>query len=46
MGRPPTGRPACWTGVHVLEIRDGRIAEDHTLLDQLGLLEQLGHIEA
>jgi steroid delta-isomerase-like uncharacterized protein len=45
MGRSPTGRPARWTAVHVLEIRDGRIAEDHTVLDQLGLLEQLGHID-
>jgi predicted ester cyclase len=45
MGRPPTGRPARWTGVHVLEIKDGPIAEDHTVLDRLGLREQLGHVE-
>jgi steroid delta-isomerase-like uncharacterized protein len=43
MGRPASGRRAAWTAVHVLETRDGRIVEDHTLLDQLGLLEQLGH---
>jgi hypothetical protein len=34
-----SGTAACWTGVHVLEIRDGRVAEDHTVLDQLGHID-------
>ena len=46
MGCPASGHRAEWTGVHLLEIRDGRIVEDHTVLDQLGLLEQLGHTVA
>jgi steroid delta-isomerase-like uncharacterized protein len=41
-GIPPTGKHVTLTGVHVLRIADGRIAEHWGNNDDLGLMQQLG----
>ncbi len=42
LGIPATGRSICLQGVIISEVRDGLIAEEWELLDQLSLLQQLG----
>jgi steroid delta-isomerase-like uncharacterized protein len=42
MGIPPTGKTATLRGVHVDQIRDGRIAERWETVDLLALLRDLG----
>ncbi len=39
---PPSGRPVRFSAIAISRIRDGRIVEDWTELDNLGLLKQLG----
>ena len=41
-GIPPTGRSVEMTGIHIVRIADGRIAEHWGSRDDLGLLAQLG----
>ena len=43
-GNPPTGRPIEVRGIIFGHISNDRIAEDWTLLDQMGILQQLGII--
>ena len=43
-GIPATGRAVRMTGVHVVRVADGRIAEHWGNNDDLGLLRQLGAI--
>jgi steroid delta-isomerase-like uncharacterized protein len=43
-GIPATGREVTLTGVHVLRIADGRIAEHWGNNDDLGLMRQIGAI--
>lgn len=45
MGVAPTGRPVSLHGIHIFRVRDGRIVERWGLLDDLGLLAQLGIVE-
>jgi steroid delta-isomerase-like uncharacterized protein len=45
-GIPATGRSVTLPGVHVLRIADGRIAEHWGSNDDLGLMRQLGVIQA
>ena len=45
-GIPPTGRQAAFTGMHIFRIVDGKIAETRGIMDQLGMLQQLGVIPA
>ncbi len=42
LGNPPTGRPVEVQGIIFGRISNGRIAEDWTLVDQMGILQQLG----
>lgn len=42
MGIAPTGRPVRFEVMDVVRIADGQIAEHWGLVDQLGLLQQLG----
>jgi len=42
LGNPPTGRPVVAQGIIFARIENGRIVEDWTLTDQLGILQQLG----
>ncbi len=46
MGLPPSGRPMAMTGISIFKIVDGRIAEEWTEFDQLGMMQQLGAIPA
>ena len=45
-GIPPTGKSVTVTGVHVMRIADGKIAEHWGNNDDLGLMRQLGVIPA
>jgi steroid delta-isomerase-like uncharacterized protein len=45
-GTPPTGKHASWHVEHVFTLREGKIVADVTVLDRLGLLEQLGLVPA
>jgi predicted ester cyclase len=42
LGSPPTGKRVDALGIIIGRIEDGRIIEDWTLTDQLGILQQLG----
>ena len=46
MGIPPTGKTATWSEVHIGRGVDGRLTEHWGLIDQLGMLVQLGIAEA
>ena len=45
-GIPPTGKPVTVSGIHVLRIANGKIAEHWGTNDDLGLLQQLGVVPA
>jgi len=42
MGIPATGKKATWTEIHIGKGVDGRLTEHWGLVDQLGMLVQLG----
>ena len=42
LGNPPTSRPIVAQGMIFARIENGRIVEHWTLLDQMGILQQLG----
>ena len=42
MGEAPTGAEVRLHGIQIFRIADGRIVERWGVLDQLGLLQQLG----
>ncbi|HLI09773.1 MAG TPA: ester cyclase [Ktedonobacteraceae bacterium] len=42
MGVPPTGKQAVVTGINIIRVKDGRVAEEWINWDTLGLLQQLG----
>ena len=44
LGNRPTNRPIVVQGMIFAHTENGRIAEDWTLLDQIGMLQQLGII--
>jgi predicted ester cyclase len=46
MGIRATGKPATWTEIHIGRVADGRLTEHWGLVDQLGMLVQLGVIES
>lgn len=46
MGMPPSGKSATWNQVHIIRFRDGKEVEHWAVVDQLGLLQQLGFAEA
>jgi predicted ester cyclase len=46
MGMPATGKPAAWTEIHIGRGVNGRLTEHWGLVDQLGMLVQLGIVEA
>jgi predicted ester cyclase len=43
-GIPPTGKEVGWTEIHIYRLEDGKIAEQWSEIDLLGLLVQLGAI--
>lgn len=46
MGIPPTSKQVAMTGIQIVRVADGRIAENWINLDALGMLQQLGVIPA
>jgi len=42
MGIPATGKRATWTEIHIGRVANGRLTEHWGLVDQLGMLVQLG----
>lgn len=46
LGVPATGRAVAVTATGIMTIRDGRIAENRVVFDALGLLTQLGVVQA
>lgn len=38
----PTGKPATWTGIDILGIKNGKIVERWSQRDLLGLMRQIG----
>lgn len=44
MGMPPTGRTVTISGIDVHRLRDGRLAEHWHVIEELGMLQQLGVI--
>jgi predicted ester cyclase len=46
MGMPATGKRATWTEIHIGRVVNGRLAEHWGLVDQLGMLVQLGIVQA
>ena len=45
-GMPATNKHATWTEIHILRAADGRVVEHWGLVDQLGMLVQLGVVPA
>ena len=45
-GMPPSGKSATWEEVHITRYHNGKGVEHWANMDQLGLLQQLGVIEA
>ena len=46
MGMPATGKRATWTEIHIGRVANGRLTEHWGLVDQLGMLVQLGIVPA
>jgi steroid delta-isomerase-like uncharacterized protein len=46
MGIPPTGKEVTLTGISVLRLEGGKIAEQRAEADMLGLMQQLGAVPA
>jgi predicted ester cyclase len=41
-GMPPTGQAAAWSEIHISRFKEGKIVEHWGLVDQLGMMQQLG----
>ena len=41
-GMKPTGKSATWDEVHIVRMKDGKAVEHWAVVDQLGMLQQLG----
>ena len=46
MGMPPSGKSATWQQIHILRFANGKQVEHWAVIDQLGMLQQLGFAEA
>jgi len=46
LGMPATGKQATWTEIHIGRVANGRLTEHWGLVDQLGMLVQLGVIQS
>jgi steroid delta-isomerase-like uncharacterized protein len=43
---PPTGKEVNIDGISIYQVRDGRIVKDWTIVDLMGLMQQIGAIPA
>jgi predicted ester cyclase len=41
---PPTGKSICQRQIHILQVRDGKVAEHRVVRDDLTMMQQLGLI--
>jgi steroid delta-isomerase-like uncharacterized protein len=46
MGIPPTGKQVAFDVIDILRVEDGKLAEHWNVVDQLGLMQQLGVVPA
>ena len=46
MGMPPSGKSATWQQIHILRFANGKQVEHWAVIDQLGMLQQLGFAAA
>ena len=46
MGIPATGKQVTVTGITISRVTDGKVSEETTVWDTLGMLQQLGVVEA
>jgi predicted ester cyclase len=46
MGVDPTGKPIAVDAITIFRVADGKIAEEWTVWDALGLLQQVGAVPA
>jgi steroid delta-isomerase-like uncharacterized protein len=44
MGIPPTGKDTVVSGLNLTRIKDGKIVEDTSIWDTLGMLQQIGAV--
>ncbi len=44
MGIPPTGKTAAWQVIDTMRVADGKVVEHWGVMDQFGLLSQLGAV--
>jgi steroid delta-isomerase-like uncharacterized protein len=45
-GMPASGKEATWSGIHITRYADGKVVEHWSVVDQLGMLAQLGFAQA
>ena len=45
-GTAPTGRSVTTSGISIERVVDGKIVEDHTVWDTMGLMQQIGAVPA
>ena len=43
-GMPASGKYAAWNEVHIARVANGMLAEHWAVVDQLGMLQQLGFL--
>ena len=46
MGMPASGKSATWSEIHITRFENGKAAEHWGVVDQLGMLTQLGFVQA
>jgi len=44
MGMPASGKAATWREAHIARVADSKLAEHWAVVDQLGMLQQLGFV--
>jgi predicted ester cyclase len=44
MGIPPTGKTVAWQVIDTMRVADGKVVEHWGVMDQFGLLSQLGAV--
>ncbi len=42
LGMPATGKSATWSEMHIVRVKDGRVVEHWGIVDQVGMMTQLG----
>jgi predicted ester cyclase len=45
-GMPASGKEATWSEIHIIRFADGKVVEHWGVVDQLGMLAQLGFAQA